>query len=49
MVDHHENFDSYLVLVTDQSAKKTQSQKNVTRMKEHVFEEKVMPLPEVPQ
>ena len=46
MVDYHENFDSYLVLATDQSAKKTQSRKNVTRMKGHVFEEKVMPRPE---
>ena len=46
MVEHHENFDSYLVLVTDQSAKKTRSRKNVTRMKGHVFEEKVMPRPE---
>ena len=45
MVDHHENFDSYLVLATDQSAKKTQSRKNVTRMKGHVFEETVMPRP----
>ena len=43
MVDHHENFDSYLVLATDQSAKETQTRKNVTRMKGHMFENRLCP------
>ena len=36
-------------MAPDQSAKKTQSRKNLTRMKGHVFEEKVLTLPEEPQ
>ena len=36
-------------MATDLPVKKTQSRKNLTRMKVHVFEEKVLTLPKEPQ